>query len=98
MVFLVYKRDTHSPRAIHSMPVSILNKVYPVKAKKFSVFKRECPSKAKVEKVVKPPQKPVVSNSTWFWFSRLFFKERPNTMPISKQPIILTIKVPKKKF
>lgn len=58
-------------------------------------FKRRLPSRAKVEKVVKPPQKPVANKSVWFSEIKLFFSERPISVPIKKQPMIFTRKVPK---
>jgi hypothetical protein len=48
-------------------------------------------SEANEEKVVKPPQKPVISNN--FKLSLLFFEKIPIKIPINKQPIKLTIKV-----
>ena len=43
-------------------------------------------SKAKVEKVVKPPHNPVLTKSTSLGDSELFFNARDATSPITKQP------------
>lgn len=43
-------------------------------------------SKAKVEKVVKPPHNPVLIKSTSLGDSELFFNARDATSPITKQP------------
>jgi len=40
----------------------------------------------KVEKLVKPPQKPVVNNKVWFEESKLFLKESPDDNQSSKHP------------
>lgn len=61
-------------------------------------LRRKCFSKAKAEKVVKPPQKPVAKNSVEFWDNRLLLADKPKIRPIRRQPIIFTKKVPKKKF
>lgn len=53
---------------------------------------------AKVEKVVNPPQNPVTSKSSCVWDRTLVFNDRPISIPIRRQPITLTKKVPKKKF
>ena len=90
--------DDHSPRATAATPTIILASMYRVKCHSSPEFSSECFSKAKVEKVVNPPQKPVDSSKIWFWVRKLLFAEKPNIIPIRKQPIILTIKVPKKKY
>jgi hypothetical protein len=46
-----------------------------------------------VEKVVKPPQIPVAKNKRHSG-EKLNFSLKPKTIPIAKQPIILTVKVP----
>lgn len=94
----VYSLVNHKPRAIAIKPTAKLNRVYSVKKRKSPLFIKEWLSNANVEKVVNPPQKPVVNNKVWFWESKLFLKDIPNTIPISKHPIILTKNVPKKKF
>jgi hypothetical protein len=50
-------------------------------------------SKLKVEKVVNPPQNPVISKSFNVSFCKLFFWMYPKSKPISKQPKILAINV-----
>lgn len=52
-------------------------------------------SKAKEEKVVKPPQKPVANNNLNSGERMLPLLPNPKMMPIIKQPKILTPKVPK---
>lgn len=59
--------ESHSPIATAVTPITMLNIVYKENWKIAPVFKKECPSNANVEKVVKPPQNPVESNNTWFW-------------------------------
>lgn len=61
-------------------------------------LRRKCFSKAKAEKVVNPPQKPVAKNKVLFWERMLPLTDRPKISPISRHPIILTKKVPRKKF
>lgn len=48
----------------------------------------------KVEKVVKPPQKPVVSNRRTCGVSQPCVEGNDEKKPISRQPRILTVKVP----
>ena len=78
-------------------PIITLAIIYMEKFMSSPARKRECFSKAKVEKVVKPPQKPVDNNNVWFCVSTSFLNERPKTIPINKQPMTLTVKVPRKK-
>lgn len=47
-------------------------------------------SNEKAEKVVKPPQIPVAKNSFQLWLKASFFKLRAITIPIMKQPLVLT--------
>ena len=48
---------------------------------------------AKVENVVKPPQKPVASNKHSGLFSELYFPNRANINPNRKQPNKFTVNV-----
>lgn len=50
-------------------------------------------SNPNAEKVVKPPQKPVISNNFRVSLSELFLDIYPTRIPIIKQPIILTKRV-----
>jgi len=52
----------HKPIAIAITPILMLAKVYNEKCSSSPVRNKECSSKAKVENVVKPPQKPVANN------------------------------------
>lgn len=54
-------------------------------------------SSAKVEKVVKPPQKPLTMNNQPLPSSHAIRLPRPKSKPMSRQPEIFTINVPKGK-
>lgn len=51
-------------------------------------------SNENVEKVVNPPQNPVISNSLYGVCKGKFLSKTPIKIPIKKQPNALTIKVP----
>lgn len=61
-------------------------------------FRSECFSSAKVEKVVNPPQKPVASKIEVEDDIRFSLLLSPNSIPINKQPTMLTVNVPRKKL
>lgn len=54
-------------------------------------------SKEKAEKVVKPPQKPVIKNN-FINSDGVFFNNKPDNKPIKKHPKTLLIKVLHGKF
>lgn len=58
--------ESHRPTAIAITPTTMLEMVYKEKWNNCPWLKRECSSNAKVEKVVKPPQKPVPRRRVWF--------------------------------
>lgn len=60
-------------------------------------FINPIPSNVKAEKVVKPPQIPVIRKSFQFSFTAKDLKVSPQKKPISKQPTILTANVPQGK-
>jgi hypothetical protein len=51
------------------------------------------PSRVKAEKVVNPPQIPVIKNNFQFSLLSKDLNERPQKIPIAKQPTILTVSV-----
>jgi hypothetical protein len=57
-------------------------------------FRRAYCSKLKVEKVVKPPQKPAPSKRVVSAESQLFFAELPRIKPSRRHPRIFATKVP----
>lgn len=56
----------HRPSETAMTPTMMLAMVYIEKCNSSPARSKECFSKAKVEKVVKPPQNPVASNKIWF--------------------------------
>ena len=89
---------SQSPKTTAKIPTPMLDNIYRAKLRSSPLRNKWCFSKAKAEKVVKPPQKPVAKKRAPLDEKRLPLVVRPRTKPISKQPIILTMKVPKKKF
>lgn len=52
------------------------------------------PSSVNAENVVKPPHKPVIKNNFQVSLAEKDLKLIPQKMPISKQPVAFTAKVP----
>ena len=78
------------PAYVAASPPNTLAAMYRKNSPGLSCFKRLIPSSVNAEKVVNPPQNPVISNS--FQFSAEALK-RPQKIPINKQPAIFTIHV-----
>lgn len=55
------------------------------------------PSKVKAEKVVNPPHKPVIRNNFQCSLLSKLLKVMPHIIPIIKQPVMFTAKVPREK-
>lgn len=89
--------ESQRPKATATMPTTMLDSTYTEKWNSSPAVNNECFSKANVEKVVNPPQKPVDSNKVWFWLMKLPLNESPIMIPINRHPIIFTKNVPKKK-
>lgn len=58
--------ESHNPKEMAIMPITMLLMVYKAKFKMSPFFKNEWFSSANVENVVKPPQNPVANNKVWF--------------------------------
>lgn len=82
----------NNPNSSEPSPKIKLNKAYKIDKNLFWEYKFTI-SKVKVEKVVKPPQKPTVKNNFNSW--DIFSKEEKiaNKIPINKQPITLATNV-----
>ncbi len=64
MFCYIYNNLTdHNPKAMATIPKTMLDKVYNRKYRSSPELRRECFSKAKAENVVKPPQKPVANTN-----------------------------------
>ena len=61
--------------------------------KVFPFFIRSTLSKAKLEKVVNPPQIPVLRNNVRLWLWQFGFNAKATISPIKKQPKMFTAKV-----
>jgi hypothetical protein len=62
---------------------------------KWLPFRRVYISKLKEENVVKPPQNPTPRSNMASVDNQLFLRERPNIIPSSRHPMMLTRKVPR---
>lgn len=58
-------------------------------------FIKLTPSSVNAEKVVKPPQKPVIKINLWSLERMVLRSERPQRIPIKKHPATFTVNVPK---
>ena len=68
----------------------MLKPMYKKNSSKLPSFNNFKLSLVKAEKVVNPPQKPVVKKIIQFEFSVSFLRKYPKTIPINKEPIVLT--------
>jgi len=87
------------PIKVASKPKTTLAATYEKNKTNFCSLSNPMPSTVKAEKVVKPPQNPVIKNNFHpiaIGFSLLSndLKLRPQKIPINKQPIIFTANVP----
>jgi hypothetical protein len=82
------------PKYVAIRPKNTLRLVYRAKKRKLPSLNKARFSLAKVEKVVNPPQNPTVRNILHSEFIISPFSDNPKKIPISKQPKILTKKVP----
>lgn len=75
------------------IPVTNVIVVYKRKLRKSPDFKNTWFSYANVEKVVRPPQNPVVINKSWLLLSDSCFTANPKITPINRLPIMFAAKV-----
>ena len=86
------------PKATAMTPTTKLAMVYRDKLRRSQFLSRVCFSKANAENVVKPPHKPVAKNKVVLKDNKFPLADRPKIRPISRQPTMLTTKVPRKKL
>ena len=85
------------PRAVSAIPTMTLTVTYPIKPHVFPVWSILRLSLAKVEKVVNPPQSPVVRSKHHELSVVENLAKSPYSSPMKKQPMRLTVKVPQGK-
>lgn len=84
----------HTPAIVANNPKIMLPAKYRKNVINRSACNRPYPSRANAEKVVKPPQKPVINNNLISGDRKAYLEERPYKKPISRHPEMFARKVP----